>query len=162
MEPIDYLDPNKITFTRTKGELLSVRIGAEIYPEVLIYRTFPRKYPFQYLSVCDKNNKELGIIFDLTELDDESEQEVRRELKVRYLIPKVIKILSVKQEPGSWILKFLTDRGEVEFFIRNVHDHIKMSESGRVMIKEDESRQVYIERFSELDKRSSRLFNKIL
>ncbi|NMB18132.1 MAG: DUF1854 domain-containing protein [Erysipelothrix sp.] len=162
METVSYLDPNQINFIRDAGGLISVKINDQVYHEVSVHRTFPRKHPFKYISIRDINKQELGLIHDLADLDQSSEQMIKQELQIRYLIPKVRKILSIKQEPGLWTLEFLTDRGKIEFYIRNVHDHIKADRNGRIMIKEHDNRQVYIENLNELDKKSIRLFRKIL
>ncbi|KYG26977.1 DUF1854 domain-containing protein [Alkalihalobacillus trypoxylicola] len=161
-EIFSYLEAETITLRRDPSGILHATILNEHYKEVQLLRAFPHKYPHQYISVRKKDKEEIGLIFDLQELDDESRKAALIQLRTYYMIPKVTKVLSIKSEPGLWIFNFETDRGSIELLLRNVHDHIQVTNEGYIMIKDDEHLEVRIEDFSALDKTSKRLLQKVL
>lgn len=161
-EELIHLNPQSVKFKRDQGDMLTVVIDQETYSEVALYDTFPLTYPKQYISLRTKDGSELGILSNLNELDQKSRHEAERELHLRYLIPTITQVISVKEEGGRWQLKFKTDRGELELLLRNIHDSIKMNESGSLTFKDHEDREVRIPDIRKLDSKSMRQLNKVL
>lgn len=162
IEEMIYLIPEQVSFKRDQGDMLVAVINGEEHSEIALYYTFPLTYPKKFISLRTKEGDELGILSDLNELDQESRLEVERELHLRYLIPTVTEIVSIKEDNGRWYVKFKTDRGEMELFLRNIHDGVKVNESGSITLKDHEDREVRIPDLNKLDSKSIRQLNKVL
>lgn len=159
---ITYINPRETSFSRSLGGLLVMENAQGKYEEITIRRTYPMSKPFEYLSIWTKEDKELGIIREVEELDEESKQEVMQELKLRYVTPRVTKILSIKEEPGLWSFKLLTDRGELELLMRNIHEHIQFIDLNRLMITDMEGKRCEIADIGALDQHSRKQLNKVI
>ncbi|WP_078379034.1 DUF1854 domain-containing protein [Sutcliffiella halmapala] len=159
---ITYINPKEAFFYRTEGGMLVVEMAQVSYPEVIIRRTYPMSRPYEYLSVWTKDDKELGVIRHLDELDESSKHEIAVELKLRYVIPIVTHIHSIKEEPGIWSIKVKTDRGELELLMRNIHEHIQLIDSNRIIITDMEGKRCEIEDIQSLDQSSQKQLRKII
>ncbi len=95
-------------------------------------------------------------------LAEESRDEVIKELRLRYLIPKVTHIKQILSKPAGieWILE--TDHGPIRFLMRNMHDHVYYPAPNRILITDMDGRRYQIFDYTELDKHSVRQFRKLL
>ncbi|WBL14652.1 DUF1854 domain-containing protein [Sutcliffiella sp. NC1] len=159
---ITLLDSKDVSFVRDRGGLLTAHIQNKQHKEIYIYRTFPYSKPYEYISVRTKDDEELGIIKDISDLDRQSEQEVLQELRLRYVVPVVTRIASIKEVPGLWTIELETDRGNVSLLMRNVHEHIQQTPSGSIVITDMEGRRCELRDINLLDKHSLRELNKVI
>lgn len=159
---ITLLDCKDVSFVRDHGGLLTAHLRTEQYKEIHLFRTFPYTKPFEYISVRTKDDEELGIIKNINELDRQSELEVIKELRMRYVIPVVTRILSINEEPGLWSIELETDRGNVSLLMRNIHEHMQQTPSGSIIITDMEGRRCEIRDINKLDKHSVRELNKVI
>ena len=160
---LQMLQPSDIQVQRQSGGLLQAEINDELHEEIIIYQVFPFKWPNQYISIRTNEGKELGIVKDLSELDHVSRTELERELHLRYLLPKVMKIKKIKQEPGRlWVIELITDRGDLQLLMRNLHEHIKNLPSGRILLTDIDGLRCEITDRNELDFHSLNELRKIM
>ena len=120
-----FLDPSSIHFGR-EGARLRLRMDGETDGrDVAVARLFPLSEPERWVSVLDKDGKEIGVIEDLHKLSREDLAHVREELHRRYLVPKIRRILScrVRFDLAEWTVE--TDRGRMRFLTRNLRDQVK-------------------------------------
>jgi len=89
-------------------------------------------------------------------LDEAAKNEAIQELNLRYLIPLVIKINSVKDEGDLWVMKVGTDRGDMTLVIQYPHDAIVNTKNGGMLITDLENRRCEIRVVGQLDKKSYR------
>ena len=84
-----WLSPRDARFEETDGQL-RVTVDGETKRAFLI-RTFPATHPYQYLSVRawdeEGDDIEVGVIRDLREWPDATQELVKRALQRRYLLP---------------------------------------------------------------------------
>ncbi|CAN5539599.1 hypothetical protein BH11ARM2_BH11ARM2_38820 [soil metagenome] len=116
--------PSELKLRRPEGRVdLVAEIGGEDPVEgVRVRRIFPMSRPDEYLSLRDKDGKELAILETANGLDEESRRVLNEDLDRRYFTPQVEAIDSLKLEAGMWRFKVRTGRGPVEFYVRNWRD----------------------------------------
>lgn len=120
-------------------------------------RLFPVSGSDQYITLLDKNEKEVGLVRDFAELDEASEEALRDCFAEFYRIPKITALLHSEEEFGTLTWRVETDFGEVTFRIRNRHSDIKLLKSGRVLVRDASDNRYEIPDYNKLDKRSRHL-----
>ncbi|WP_066712443.1 ABC transporter transmembrane domain-containing protein [Clostridium sp. Marseille-P299] len=113
-----FLKPEEAVFKKTKGGFLSLDYQDVHYDRVDLVRTFPFSDPYGFISVRESNEaaKEIGVIKDIS-LFKEEEGILKEQLEFRYHIPKIQKILSIKEEYGYAYFEVKTDYGDCRFAI---------------------------------------------
>ena len=107
-------DAMRMGITRNRFYALSHRdnnIVVTIGDRVFLHRAFPHEFLYQYISVLDDDKKEIGIIFDISDLTEESEALVKTEIDLKYYSPVIKDIKSVKERYGFSYWKVILDDG---------------------------------------------------
>jgi hypothetical protein len=94
---------------------------------------------------------------DPSELDAESRRILIEELEVRYFVPEVSEVLSVKEEFGAVTWQVRTDRGEKEIVVRNLKDSVHELPGNRAMITDVDGARYMIPDIRRLDARSTNI-----
>jgi len=98
--------------------------------------------------------KDIGLLVDPARLDPESRKILEEELELRYFIPIVKKVLSVKEEYGAVYWELETDRGRKEIVVRNVRDNLLELSSSRVIITDVDGNRYDFQNIQQLDPKS--------
>jgi len=139
---IHYLTKDNTEF-KIKNEFLTLKTAVKNeegvaedkeFPRVFLHRAFPFDDPFSYISVLDKDLKEIGLIKKIDEFPEDIANILKSELTRKYYAPKVEKILSVKERYGFSYWKVLTDAGEMTFTLQDTYRSILKVGNGRVFI----------------------------
>lgn len=158
---IAYFDPQEVEFFYENGTTVHFRHRGTVYQNIGIFRTFPFSKPYEYISIWN-DETELGVIKSVDQLKDESKAVLRRELHVRYVVPGVKKIRSIKEEPGLWIFELDTDRGPLKLMMRNIHEHLDLLPSNRIIITDMDGKRCEITNIKELDLHSRKELSKVI
>ena len=154
-----YID--KYTGKIERTDLYLVRLTMKdgtVYEDLEPRRLFPYTNHTMYITLLDKSEREVGFVRDLKELDEGSERALLQCFAEYYMIPKITRIISCKDEAGSLKWTVETDRGEVTFAIKNRHSDIKyLHGSERIIIRDSNDNRYEIERLDKLDKHSNKL-----
>lgn len=112
-----FLSSENAVFTRTEGGFLSLKTGEKEYERVGVYLTFPLTNPEEFISVreADEKAKEIGLIRALTDLKAEEQEMVREQVRLRYFMPVIRKVMDVKDEYGYAYWHVMTDFGVCRF-----------------------------------------------
>lgn len=140
---INLLTTENCEFYETPGGFAALKTSDEDYGHVNIICTFPFSAPKEYLSVRELENKqdEIGIIRSLSDFDDVTKALIEKQLKLRYFMPEILKIYSIKEEYGYTYWSVLTDKGKVRFTSASGSSGTVIQEGNRVIIKDsDENR----------------------
>lgn len=125
------------------------------YERIFLHRAFPFDHPFSYISVLDKDSKEIGMIADLAVLKEEDAAAIRRELDRKYYTPVVKSILSMKDKFGFSYWKVLTDEGELSFTLQDTfHSLMKVDGGTRIFITDIDGNRYEIPDIEALDRSS--------
>lgn len=121
---IRYLSPESAVFERTAGGFVSLTLDGERYPRVFLYRSFPFTRSDEYISVRDKEGKELGLIRRISDFPAPVQALLGEELERRYFTPTITKIRSVKEEFGYAYWDVETDSGPRRFTVKDAHQNL--------------------------------------
>lgn len=169
---ITYLTPENAVFSRTAGGFPSMRaflppltddLTEEKLPpawqefgRVQFHRAFPFDAPDEYISVLNKDGKELGIIRVLSDFAGDAREIIQKELDRKYLAPVIKRIVSLKDKLGFSYWEVETDCGKRSFTMQDTYRNMfRNSENGVVLTDVDGNRYL-IEDVLELDPKSYR------
>ena len=155
---IGLLDLRKAEFYVTPGGFTGLRYAGMDYSRITLRRALPIGNPFEYISVADKDNKEIGIIRSLSELRDKQYDIVIAELNNRYFCPTVYEIKSVKDKLGYVYLELIIGTDDNKYkktcAVKDVNRNIKMLGDDRLVIFDVDGNRYIIQSLTSLDKRS--------
>ena len=121
-------------------------------------RLFPFTNPNMYITLLDKNEKEIGFVRTLSELDEHSAKALEECFAEYYMIPKILRLLESEDKFGTLKWKVETDRGIVTFNIKNRHSDIKrLYPTNRIIIRDSNDNRYEIQDFTKMDKHSAHL-----
>ncbi len=112
-----FLTKKNATFKRTDGGFLSLKTKDKSYDRIGVYLTFPVTNPEEFISIreSDEKAKEIGIIKALSEMDRDTQEMIREQIRLRYFMPVIKKVLDVKDEYGYAYWHVVTDFGVCRF-----------------------------------------------
>ena len=154
-----FVDPKNDKIVRE--DLYKVRIekaNGEVVSDLQPKRLFPFTRPNHYITLLEgaenMPKKEAAVITDLEELDEESRKAVEDCFEEFYMIPRITRVVDTIFKFGSlrWIVE--TDRGPIEFRIRNMNSDIKMLDGKRMLIRDSNDNRYEIPDINALDKKS--------
>ncbi len=151
-----FLEPGAVQF-RTEAARLQFREGdAAEWRDVALVRLFPLSEAERWVSLIAKDGKEVGILRDLGELSAENRRLARQELRRRYLVPQIARILAcrVRAEVVQWTVE--TDRGRRKFMTKNLREQIKEPLPDRLTLLDVEGNRYDIANVAALDPDSRR------
>lgn len=154
-EPDSYelrvLDPRKIRIFQYGGLTRLTLEGDRSWVKVMIVRALPISDPDFYYGVLDGAGKDVGLIRDPRDLDDESLRAVEEHLELRYFTPVVEQVVSVKEEFGTVYWTFATNRGVKEVVARNLRDNLQELTATRVLVTDVDGNRYEFPDISTLD-----------
>ncbi|HHU78555.1 MAG TPA: DUF1854 domain-containing protein [Clostridiales bacterium] len=155
---IGILDLKKAEFYETPGGFTGLRYEGKDYDRIILRRALPIGHPMEYISVADKDNKEIGIIRSLAELSEEQYAIVAAELESRYYSPTVHEIKSVKDKLGYVYMELVIGRDGAKYAkncaVKDVSRNIRMLDDDRLAIFDVDGNRYIIQSLSGLDKKS--------
>jgi len=148
------LDPKNVRLFRVAGITRLTLLDERSWLKVSVWRAFPISDPNHYIAFLDGMGKDIGLLVDPARLDPESRKILEEELELRYFIPIVKKVLSVKEEYGAVYWELETDRGRKEIVVRNVRDNLLELSSSRVIITDVDGNRYDFQNIQQLDPKS--------
>ncbi len=158
--PRRYVEGDEVIFTQGEFHLVNMKLATgEYFENIEPKRLFPISGLTKYISLLDKDGKEMAIIRDIETLMPESRAIIEKSLNEYYLIPEIISVLDRYEKYGilKWTVE--TDRGVRTFEIKNRNSDIKALFDGRVLIRDRDDNRYEIPDVNKLDIKSLRLLN---
>jgi len=160
---VRYLKADEMEFNETAGGFLSLRLkDGSYYPRVNLYRAFPLSRPREFISVRDMEDKEIGIIRDLKELDSRTEKLIQKELDRRYFSPTIKRIDSLKDEYGYVYMDVDTDAGPRQITVPAGSSNFIKLKNNRIILIDVDGNRYEIKDYTKLDKKSIRLLETVI
>ncbi len=154
-----FLDPKKVRFFR-EGDALRVTIEDDrSCLRVVPMRAFPISMRDRYISLRDMDGNELGMIRDMHELDKKSRKLLEQEIRRRYFMPEIRRIITLREKFGIVEWEVETDRGVKKFFTRTLHHCMKETDTGFIITDMEENRYE-IRDFSSFDPQSAAILTR--
>ena len=147
-----FLTKENATFTRTEGGFVSLKFGEKEYSRVGVYLTFPLTEPEEYISIreADEKAKEIGIIEKLSQLDKDQQEMIREQVKLRYFMPTILKVLDIKDEYGYAYWNVTTSFGACRFTTRMSGDAVITLGESRLLVTDIDGNRYEIPDFYQL------------
>ena len=149
-----WLTPENASFSRRNGLLWLIYGGKET--RVTLRRNFPLEELWSLLSVLDEKEEEVGMIRDLSQFGEQTQELLRAELERRYYAPVILQILSLKERFGFSYWKVETAEGKMEFTLRDTYKSLIRLGGNRVFILDVDGNRFVIPDVTALDRKSYR------
>ncbi len=160
---IRYLDDTNAVFTEHDG-FLSLKATLpndegtaeeQTWERIFLHSAFPFDMPHSYISVLDKDQKEIGMIRELSALSEETQKILLGELGRKYYAPRIRKILSVKERYGfSYWRVDLENANDFSFTVQDTYRSMLKIDSEHVFIVDVDGNRYEIPSVEALDRAS--------
>jgi hypothetical protein len=124
-----------ITWNSVGQLVVRVKGREQPYVEAKVAKCFPWSVPETYISIRDKDGKEIALLNSADELDAVSKEALLRELRDKMFAPKILRVKDYKDEFGVTSVTAETDRGLVTFQIRS-RDDVRVLSSTRALFRD--------------------------
>lgn len=147
-----FLTKENARFSRTEGGFVSLQTGGREYPRIGVYLTFPLTMPEEYISIreADEKAKEIGIIEKLSALEKDQQEMIREQIRLRYFMPVITKVLDVRDEYGYAYWNVMTSFGACRFTTRMSGDTVIFLGESRLMVTDIDGNRYEIPDFYKL------------
>lgn len=147
-----FLTKDNAVFHRTEGGFVALEFGDRKYDRVGIYLTFPLTEPEEYISVreADEKAKEIGIIEKLSQLEKDQQDMIREQIRLRYFMPVITKVLDIRDEYGYAYWNVTTNFGACRFTTRMSGDAVLLLGDARMMVTDIDGNRYEIPDFYRL------------
>lgn len=154
---LEILDVEKLRFFR-HGTVVRLTVeGDRSYTRVTLARAFPLSHPDRFVSVLDGEDKEIGVVATIAELESESAGLVEEELERRYIVPVILRVVSMNERFGIVEWEVETDRGERKFITRNLRDNVVQPSTDRYLLVDVDDNRYDVPDINNLDDTSQNL-----
>ena len=144
--------------TRCENNLVNLTLeNGENFEKLEPRRLFPISRIDQYITLLDEDGKEVAIIRNFQNLDEESAKIVQQSIDDYYLVPNILRIYSVIEKSGTLVWETETNRGFKRLEIRDRNHDVKVYKDGRLRIRDADDNRYIIEDYQKLDKHSKYL-----
>lgn len=153
-----FLNGENAVFSRTSGGFLALKttgLGEKFskeYARVGVYLTFPLTNPEEFISIreADEKAKEIGIIEKLSQLPKDQQEMLREQIKLRYFMPVITKVLDVKDEYGYAYWNVVTTFGACRFTTQMSGDAVIHLSDSRLLVTDIDGNRYEIPDFYQL------------
>ena len=146
------LDPQQIRLFLDEFEDLRLALnGVEVDGRVAAVRAFPISAGERFVVLKDGDGKEIGIIRDAAELDDDSQSVLRAELDRSYFCSRITGVNAVGGHFHVPEWDVVTDRGPRVFEIRSSRRDVRVLGEGHVLILDADGNRYEIPDYRQLD-----------
>ena len=151
-----YIITDKDKIIRTDTYLVNVECeNGDVFTDLEPRRLFPITDLNRYITLLDEKEKEIALIKEISDLNEESAKAVNDCFKDFYMIPRITAVLEVNDKFGVLKWKVMPDRGEISFSIRNRHSDIKVLGKKRLFIRDSNDNR-YLGNINEFDSHTMR------
>ncbi len=148
------MNKDNAVFSATEGGYIALDFDGKHYDRVLVFRSFPFSDAELFLSVRESTgrNAEIGIIKNINDMDEKAKEIILHDLKLRYFVPKIKNIRSVRIDHGYATFIVVTDYGNMKFIVRSSGDAVTRLSDKRIVFTDIDGNRYEIE---DLDKLSA-------
>ena len=94
------LDPQNCSISVNEHHNFKMLYQDKEYDQVSFVRAFPLSIKDRFISVMDKDKKEIGMLLDLDDFETEIRERINESLHIRYFTPEILSIAKLKEEYG--------------------------------------------------------------
>lgn len=153
-----FLNGENAVFSRTDGGFVSLKTKdtegrpSKEYARVGVYLTFPLTNPEEFISIreADEKAKEIGMIEKLSALSKDQQEMLREQIKLRYFMPVITKVLDIKDEYGYAYWNVTTTFGSCRFTTQMSGDAVIHLSDSRLLVTDIDGNRYEIPDFYQL------------
>ena len=147
-----WLTPENATFLQRNGFLyVKTEAGEE---RAFLCRQFPFELLWEFISVMDDEQNEIGIIRRIDQYEGEMRKLLTAELERRYYCPVIRRIVSMKERYGFSYWKVETPEGEMSFTLHDTFRSIIRVSESRAILMDVNGNRFEIPDVGQLDRKS--------
>lgn len=154
------LEKKKFYLSR-KGDQVHISFDSEESLPVTLVWARPTTGFGKEISVIHEN-REVAFVEDISEFDSDSAALAKEELKKRYLIPNVTRIVDADVHLGNLYFSVDTDWGSKSFIMKNPFTSIRPFDRDGMLISDVMGNLFLVPSYSELDSRSRQVLEKVI
>lgn len=148
---VAFIDPRRVTVRRLPGGTCRATIeGDRSLLRATFSRAFPISRPGCFIEIIDGGGESVGMLKHLDGMDAASARTVAASLEQKYFVPHILEIYQVREEFGSQFWSVRTDRGEVEFYVKDPRRNLRTLPPRRVQITDVDDNRYEIPDIGEL------------
>ena len=160
---LKFLDPDRLHFFRAQGGTLRLTIADDrsvlrAHPVC----AFPFTDPKRYIEIRDGKMVRVGFIRELRSLSPANRKLVEEELRARYFVPRIHRILGLDGKYGVYTWTVETDKGPQTFMVKGRRANIADAPNGEMVVTTVEGVRYRVPPREELDTRSAALLGQVL
>ncbi|MBN1515344.1 DUF1854 domain-containing protein [Candidatus Sumerlaeota bacterium] len=157
------LTPEQCLFSREETGFLRLEIKDEAgFDHIMLRRLFPVSRPDHYISIADKEGKEIGILENLAALDADARRLIKEDLDYYYAVPMITEVSEIKEEYGYCLWRTETDRGPRDFYVKGRVEEVKPMKNGMIFINDVHNCRYAIRDVSALSSRSRAVLDRFI
>ncbi len=148
---------SKDEITVNENNLVNVTLqNGDILEKLEPRRLFPVSKPSEYITLLDESGVEKAVIRSIADLTPASKEVIEYSLNDYYLVPHILRILSITEKNGKvhWCVE--TDRGYKEFDVRNRNHDVRVYSDGRMRVRDSDDNRYLVSDYRKLDAHSKR------
>lgn len=159
---VEFLPAAQCRLTINENGFLIFSLDNENVGRVKLVRSYPFSLLNEYICVCDLEDKEIGIIRDLRELDAASRECAEKHLEARYYCPTVTAVKSVKERMGNFYFETVIDGREKNFTVRDITRNMRFANENKLLIFDVDGNRYVIPDFEAIEPKSKKLLEPYL
>ena len=157
------LDPARVKLRLDEsGHLEGTIEGGEPLADLRARAAFPFTRPGEYIELRTAKDDSLGFIRRLDELDPDSRAAVAKAVQLQHFVPRVQRVLSIKDKHHLFTWHVVTDRGETTFITRGRRQNVEETSNDEYIVTDTEGSRYRIPRIPDLDAKSLVHLRKVL
>ena len=165
-EYMPLLEPQEVKISKDQFNKLVYESNGNLYKDIKVFRTFPYSNKYQFIMLkrneeeLERDQKEeIGIIEDLSELDDRSQNILKEELDRKYFIPEITNIIDIVHRNRGTVWYVETDRGNMMIEMTR-RSETTFTAPNHLVIKDAEGSKFEIPDCQKLDENSLQLIER--
>lgn len=159
---LEFLNPEKCRFFKNKNGFLVLELDDENKGRIKLSRSYPFSKPTEYICISDLEDKEIGILRDIEELDTSSKELAKEELETRYFCPTITEIKSIKEKMGHFYFETKIGVKDKNFTVKNITRNVRFAGEDTLLIFDMDGNRYIMPEFSKTDVKSQRLLEPYL
>ena len=146
---------DEITLSENNLVNLTLQNG-KVFEKLEPRRLFPVSRIDEYITLLGTDGVEVAVIRKTSDITPSSREVIEYSLNDFYLVPHILRIISITEKNGKihWCVE--TDRGIKEFDVRNRNHDVRVYSDGRVRVRDSDDNRYIISDYRKLDKHSRR------
>jgi len=148
-------DKDKIEVNENNLVNLTLQDG-RVFEKLEPRRLFPVSRIDEYITLLNTDGAEVAVIRSIKDITKEAKEVIEYSLNDYYLVPHILRIISITEKNGKIHWTVETDRGYKEFDVRNRNHDVRVYSDGRVRVRDSDDNRYIISDYRKLDKHSRR------